>query len=478
MGFDPRTLFLVHGITGLALGGMFFAFWRAHRAMSCLALWAGGATLLGAGTLLVSLRDAIPDFISIIIAYGLSISGAIIVWNGIRVFNGRQPQWTLLVVALPLLTPFLAYWTFVDNELTIRIVIVAGTVAVTSFMCADELLRRGPRPLPPMAMLAGAPLVLDGIVLAGRALSAVLHPPTSGALEAGGSMLVVPLVGRILTSFGFVVMTAERYIEQRRELESHLFQSQKMEALGTLAGGIAHDLNNTLVPILALAKVTANRLPDGSRERNNLNTILQASERASDLVRQILAFSRKEAATLKSIDIAQLVRDSLKLLRASVPPTIKIEERIAAVSPLRGDIGKLHQVITNLVINAVQAIGNRHGVIIVEVAAASGELLPRELRRAAASALRLTVHDNGCGMDQTTAARMFDPFFTTKAAGAGTGLGLSVVHGIIEQHAGHIVVESKLGRGTRFDIYLPADAANRGAKSPSARRNGVVVGSP
>jgi signal transduction histidine kinase len=234
-----------------------------------------------------------------------------------------------------------------------------------------------------------------------------------------------------------------------------------MEALGTLAGGIAHDLNNVLVPILALSKMTANRLPDGTRERNNLNTILQASERASDLVRQILAFSRKEAPTLQSIDIAQLVRDSLKLLRASVPSTIKIEEKIDAVSPIWGDLGKLHQVITNLVINAAQAIGDRNGTIIVEVAAAAGQRLPHELRPAMRSALRLTVRDTGCGMDQATVARIFDPFFTTKAAGVGTGLGLSVVHGIIEQHGGRISVESKIGLGTRFDLYLPADAANR-----------------
>jgi signal transduction histidine kinase len=473
MGFDPRTLFLVHGITGLALGGMFFAFWRAHRAMSCLALWAGGVTLLGAGTLLVSLHDLVPDFIPIIIGHILSLSGTIIVWNGIRVFNGRQPDWRLLA-ALPLFAVSLGYWTYIDNELAIRIAIVAGSLAITSFMCADELLRRGRRPLPPMAILAGAPLALDGIVLVGRVLSALLHPPTSGAMAAGGSILWVPLIGRILTSFGFVVMTAERYIEQRRELEAQLFQSQKMEALGTLAGGIAHDLNNVLVPILALSKMTATRLANGSRERTNLETILQSGERARDLVRQILAFSRKEAPTLQGVDIAQITRDSLRLLRASVPPNIKIAETIATVPLLWGDIGKLHQVIANLVINAAQAIGDRNGTIIVECATAPGEQLPLELRSTLGSALRLTVHDNGCGMDQATVARMFDPFFTTKSAGAGTGLGLSVVHGIIEQHGGRILVESNIGQGTRVDIYLPATqrtVSYRSGAPPQARRS-------
>jgi len=439
---------------------MFFAFWRAQRTMPCLALWSGGVTLLGIGTLLITLRDAIPDLVSIVIANTLNVAGAIVVWNGIRLFNARQLQWMAALVAVPLLALSLAYWTYFENELATRIIIVSGTLAIISLVCAYELLRPVPRPLPRMTMVAGAPLVLNGIALAARAVVASMHAPTPSLMTAGAAALfVVPFVGDILTSFGLVMMTAERYIQQRCELEAQLFQSQKMEALGTLAGGVAHDLNNMLVPILVLAKTTAVRLPDGSRERRNLNTILQAGESARDLVSQILAFSRKEAPTLRRFDLAEVVRESLMLLRASLPSTIKIDERIGAVPLLLGDRSKLHQVIANLVTNAAQAIGDRHGTIIVELAAAPGERLPHAPQRAPSSALRLTVSDTGCGMDPRTAARMFDPFFTTKPAGAGTGLGLSVVHGIIDQHGGRIVVDSKVGRGTRFDIYLPADTS-------------------
>ena len=453
MVVDPRTLFFVHGLTGLALGAMFFAFWRAHREMPCLALWAAGVTLIGSGTLLMSLRNTVPDVISPVLANSLSVAGTLIVWNGIRVFNGRPPRWAALAAVPSVIALALLYWTYVDDSLAVRVPLVTGTLAVTSLLCANELLRHGPRPLPPMAMLAAAPLLLDGIILAAKALSAVRHSPGPDAMAAAGSLALVPLIGRILTSFCLVVMTAERYMQQRSELEAQLFASQKMEALGTLAGGVAHDLNNTLVPVLALAKLTGRRLPEGSRERGNLETILQASERARDLVSQILTFSRKTMPTRQSVDLTQVVRDALKLLRASVPTTIDIDERLAAVPRLMGDAGKLHQVMTNLVTNAAQAIGDRLGRITVEIAAAPSELLTGA--GAGNPAVRLSVSDTGCGMAPATMTRIFDPFFTTKPAGAGTGLGLSVVHGIVTQHGGRIAVDSVEGQGTRFDVYLP-----------------------
>jgi signal transduction histidine kinase len=461
MVVDPRTLFFVHGLTGLALGVMFFAFWRAHRAMPCLALWASGVTLIGTGTLLISLHRLVPDAVSPVLANALSLAGTLLVWNGIRVFNGRPPRWAVLWAA-PGLALALFYWSYVDDSLAVRVPLVAGTLAVTSLLCAIELLRHGPRPLPPMAMVAAAPLVLDSVLLAAKAVTAVRHSPGSGVMAAAGSLILVPLIGRLLTSFCLVVMTAERYIQQRSELEAQLFASQKMEALGTLAGGVAHDLNNTLVPMLALAKLTGRRLPEGSRERGNLDTILQASERARDLVSQILTFSRRTMPTRQTVDLAQIARDALKLLRASVPTTIEIEERIAAVPRLMGDAGKLHQVMANLVTNAAQAIGDGLGKITVEIAAAPGERRDGAAH-AEGAAVRLSVSDSGCGMAPQIVTRIFDPFFTTKPAGVGTGLGLSVVHGIVTQHGGRIAVDSALGRGTRFDVYLPTRDGAEGA---------------
>jgi signal transduction histidine kinase len=239
-------------------------------------------------------------------------------------------------------------------------------------------------------------------------------------------------------------------IAERKQLEAQLLQAQKMDALGTLAGGIAHDLNNTLVPILGLTKLTMKRLPPDSREYTNLAIILKAGERARDLVRQILAFSRKEAPTRLRVDFASLVRDSLKMIRASIPATIDIAEAIETVPLVFGDPSQLHQIVINFVVNASQAIGDRMGTITVSLAA-----VPAEEEHGQAWVC-LGVGDTGCGMDEGTRQRVFEPFFTTKPVGEGTGLGLSVVHGIVVQHGGRVTVESQVGQGTRFDVYLPA----------------------
>jgi signal transduction histidine kinase len=252
-------------------------------------------------------------------------------------------------------------------------------------------------------------------------------------------------------------VTELRAAERRqRDLERQLQHAQKLEALGTLAGGIAHDLNNTLVPVIGLAKLTMRHLPPEGREHSNLATIQRAGERARDLVRQILAFSRKEAPTRMRVELASLLREALAMVRASLPATIEIVEAVADAPPVLGDPGQLHQVVINLVVNAAQAIGTAMGTITLSLSAERRALADASGGEAAADCVRLSVADTGCGMDEATQRRIFEPFFTTKGVGEGTGLGLSVVHGIIIQHGGRVTVESRLGEGARFDVYLPA----------------------
>jgi PAS domain S-box-containing protein len=248
------------------------------------------------------------------------------------------------------------------------------------------------------------------------------------------------------------ITALKRAEAERRMLEAQLQHSQRLEALGTLAGGAAHEINNALVPVIALTKIVAGHLPEDSRDRRSLGTVLVGAERSRDLVKQILSFSRKEenAQRQENIDLAGVLRDALQLMRATVPTSIRLVEEITPAPPIIGDPNQLHQVIVNLVANAAHAIGEAHGTITVGL-------------RTDGDVVRICVGDTGSGMDAATKARIFEPFFTTKQVGTGTGLGLAVVHGIVKQHGGRIDVESAPGRGTRFDIVIPLKAAEAGA---------------
>jgi PAS domain S-box-containing protein len=245
------------------------------------------------------------------------------------------------------------------------------------------------------------------------------------------------------------VTAIKRAEAERRALEAQLHHSQRLEALGTLAGGAAHEINNALVPVIGLSKLMAGKQPEGSRERRNLDLILVGAERSRDLVKQIVAFSRKEEErTKQSVDLAAVLREALQLMRATVRTSIHLVEDIAETPAIIGDPSQLQQVIVNIITNAAQAIGRTTGSITVT------------LRREADSPhLRLSIADTGCGMDETTLKRVFEPFFTTKPVGEGTGLGLSVAHGIVKAHGGRIEATSTPGKGSRFDIVLPVSPA-------------------
>jgi len=248
--------------------------------------------------------------------------------------------------------------------------------------------------------------------------------------------------------------------ERQRELERQLFHSQKLEAVGTLAGGIAHDLNNTLVPILALSQLLVEQMLEGSSEREDLATIVQASRHGRDLVQRILAFSRKQETTKAKVDLAVTTRQCLQMLRATIPATVLINEEIDAIPPVLADAGQLQQIIVNLVTNARQAIGNEQGTITIGVSLADDRS-----KGAGGSAILLRVADTGPGMDAETRDRIFEPFFTTKDVGEGTGLGLSVVHGIVTDHGGWIEIDSQPGKGSEFRIFLPLKSGKKSSVS-------------
>jgi PAS domain S-box-containing protein len=259
-------------------------------------------------------------------------------------------------------------------------------------------------------------------------------------------------------------------ITERKRLEAQVFHSQRLESLGTLAGGIAHDFNNLLTAILANLDTALMDVPIDHPAHSSLERVQTAGLRGSHLVRQLLTFSRRAESIRKRVQLGPLVGEVLDLLRATVPRTIAVNARIDADVPeVLADPTQIHQVIMNLGTNACQAIGGRRGTIEVHLdrAVVDVEIDARPSAIQPGLYARLVVVDTGMGMDAETLERIFDPFYTTKPAGEGTGLGLSVVHGIIRNHEGGIVVRSTPGAGTEFNIYLPA-APTVGASLPTA----------
>ena len=244
-------------------------------------------------------------------------------------------------------------------------------------------------------------------------------------------------------------VTEQRAAEQtQRDTQRHIHEIQKMEALGQLAGGIAHDLNNTLMPILGLSKLAMQEIGPLDPLAEPLQLIHRSGERARDLVNQILLFSRNEEITRGPVELAPLVRDSLTLSRASIAADIRFEVALAQDAVVWANRGQIDQVLTNLVANAAQAIGGNGGTIRIELAR---DTLPKT----GAKMARISVTDDGPGIDPAALNRLFEPFFTTKRIGEGTGLGLAVAHGIVANHHGRIEVSSRIGEGARFDVYLP-----------------------
>jgi signal transduction histidine kinase len=260
-------------------------------------------------------------------------------------------------------------------------------------------------------------------------------------------------------------ITALKAAEQQKlALEAQLNHAQRLDSLGRLAGGLAHDLNNALVPVLALTKRTLGQLGPESREGRSLAIVLQGAQRAAELVRQILAFSRKDAPTRQIVQPSALVRSSLPMLRAGLPSTVSLVDAIADAPPVFADPRQLEQVLANLVVNAAQAIGKGIGAITIALAHETATLAADQ---GANPVVKLSVSDTGCGMDSATRKQIFEPFFTTKGVGEGTGLGLSIVHGIVTCHGGRIEVTSEPGVGTRFDVLLPIAPAELLEASPN-----------
>jgi len=256
--------------------------------------------------------------------------------------------------------------------------------------------------------------------------------------------------------------TLEKMVEERTQTlakyERQLQQVLKIQAIGTLAGGIAHDFNNILFPIVGYTELTMDEVADDSVAHNNLEEVLKAAHRAKDLVQQILTFSRQSGQERKPVKVHSIIKEALKLLRASIPASIEIINKIDEdCHPVMGDATQIHQVIMNLGTNAYQAMQDKGGTLEVDLSEVDVgyEETIEKIGMQPGRHLQLLVRDEGCGMDAAVMDRIFEPYYTTKEQGKGTGLGLSVIHGIVKNHRGDISVTSLPGKGTTFKVYLP-----------------------
>ena len=253
-------------------------------------------------------------------------------------------------------------------------------------------------------------------------------------------------------------LTARKKIETHRNvLEAQLRESHKMQAVGTMAGGIAHDFNNILSAILGNVELAKLDTPAESPALVSLTEIEKAGRRARDLVRQILTFSRNEPPKRSPIHLAEVVHETMRLLKVTLPPTIDMQLVIHPGTPaVLADATQVEQAVLNLCTNAIQSIGKDRGTVVIELG--NPPLGARQVERRGSSRgnhVRLAVKDSGAGIDPDTLRRIFEPFFTTKPVGEGTGLGLAVVHGIMRTHMGTVGVQSKLGKGSTFTLYFP-----------------------
>ena len=285
-------------------------------------------------------------------------------------------------------------------------------------------------------------------------------------------MTITPVQGADGQIAHFVAVKQD--ITERRQMEKRMLQAQKMEAIGTLAGGIAHDFNNMLAAMFGYAHLLQQDTVGNPLAQESVAEILTAANRAKELVQQILSFSRQREQQPQVLKLDMIIKEVVKFLRASLPAHIKIEKELAAETPaVLADPTQIYQVIMNLATNSLHAMEDEPGRLLIRLDPVRPDAALRQKHQELKPILyvRLVVADTGHGMDAKTQERIFEPFFTTKPVGKGTGLGLAVVHGIVDAHHGVITVDSQVGQGTTFTLYFPAETK---AEAPAGTNASAV----
>ncbi len=421
--------------------------------------WRQGSTIL--------LQSALKQTAS---EYGFV--GAITSGNELRILahaHSAPPNVSLSASAGDSAMPELSNWGLKDSNNPLRLAVTTGETVICNtipveFVKNDDLLPG----YPPLRQFLGAP-ILNGSEVVG--LIGVANCAQGYAAKDTSAM-------EILTGAAGLLYDNYRRQQHEASLQQQLRQAQKVEAVGRLAGGVAHDFNNILTAILGYGELMRSKIAQGDPLKSHAEEILKAAQRAASLTRQLLAFSRKQILEPKVVDLNDVVHDLIKMLRRMIDENVELTAHTAAnLGKVKVDLSQMEQVITNLVINARDAMP-KGGKLCIETANITLDTAYAVVHEGVTPGdyIRLTVSDTGVGMTAEVLSRLFEPFFTTKEQGKGTGLGLATCYGIVKQSGGHITVSSRLGGGTAFHVDLPQIVVTENASPEQTNTPKMPVG--
>jgi signal transduction histidine kinase/ActR/RegA family two-component response regulator len=492
MLLDPRALIVATILVTTVLSLLDLAIWRTRKTFPGFGRWAVAHALTAPTLVLFAFRGILPDFLTVIVANALSMLTTILVLEAAREFRGLRPRTPLPYATVGCAVATLIYFRYVVNNLNARAFVASICVGTIGLLAAKALLTDVPKGREIGMRYTGWLVVGCAVLQIGRGVYYCFQPPmkdlflwsTPNMVTFGG--LALGLTG---ISFGVLVMSGERLMsdlrsserrtatanlelnrlrrgletavvertKELREAQTALLQAQKLESLGRLAGGVAHDFNNFLTVFRGYCRMLSQDLDPTSPLQDDVAQMNAACEQAIRLTQQLLTFSRRQSLEPRVLDLNRVIGDMAKMLAHMLGDDVEVIIVPAATAArVIADEPQMHQVILNLFLNARDAMP--HGGTL-EIRTADVEITEADAWRRPGAVpghyVELSIRDNGIGMDEATLGHVFEPFFTTKPTGQGTGLGLATVYGIVRQNGGHIHVETAPDQGTTFRIFLP-----------------------